>query len=304
MANASWQHQLLHRNLLRLARRNVSGRATIQQRRARFERVASLAPMPRKVAVTQAALPDFPAQWLVPADSVPGRCLLYLHGGGYVMGSTASHRALAARIARAARARTLIIDYRLAPEHLFPSAVDDAVRACQWLRARQKDSHPLRLFIAGDSAGGGLAVATALSLRDAGTPLPAGLVCLSPWVDLTCTAGSIAENAAVDPIVPARFVRATAEAYLGGAPADTPLASPLFADLQGLPPLLIHVGTNEVLLDDSLRLTARARDAGVAVQLEVWPEMMHVWHFFAPFVPESRRAVRGVGAFVEDRMEF
>jgi acetyl esterase/lipase len=215
---------------------------------------------------------------------------------GYVIGSINTHRDLASRLSLAAAARVLLIDYRLAPEHPFPAAVDDATAAYRWLLSSGAD--PSHMVIAGDSAGGGLTVATLVALRDAGTPLPAAGVCLSPWVDLECSGESMTTKAAADPMVRRDGLMKMAEWYLAGQPPRTPLAAPLYADLSGLPPLLIQVGTAEVLLDDSTRLAERARKAGVTVTLEPWEDMIHVWQAFAALLPEGRQAIDRIGEFI------
>jgi phosphinothricin tripeptide acetyl hydrolase len=243
--------------------------------------------------------PVAPAEWLRPPGAVAGRVVLYLHGGGYVIGSPRSHRHLAAAIAAAAQASGLLLDYRLAPEHPFPGAVDDATAAYRWLL--EQGVAPAHIVIGGDSAGGGLTVATLLALRDAELPMPAGGVCISPWVDLTFSGASYRTRAAVDPIVTRPGIDEMARAYLGATPARTPLASPLFADLRGLPPLLIHVGSDEVLLDDAVQLADRAKAAGVDATLEVWDRMIHVWHWFLPMLDEAQSAVDGIGRFVQAR---
>jgi phosphinothricin tripeptide acetyl hydrolase len=225
--------------------------------------------------------------------------VLYLHGGGYVIGSPRSHRHLAAAIAGAAGASALLLDYRLAPEHPFPAAVEDATAAYRWLL--DQATAPERIVIAGDSAGGGLTVATLLALREARVPLPAGGVCISPWVDLTCSGASYRTMAAADPIVRRAGVEEMARAYLGATPPRTPLASPLFADLRGLPPLLIHVGSDEVLLDDAVQLAERAKAAGVDATLEIYDRMIHVWHWFLPMLDEAQTAVEAIGRFVRSR---
>jgi phosphinothricin tripeptide acetyl hydrolase len=226
--------------------------------------------------------------------------VLYLHGGGYVIGSPRSHRHLAAAIARAAGTAVLLADYRLAPEHPFPAALDDAVAAYQWLLGH--GLAPGRIVVAGDSAGGGLTVATLLALRDRGLPRPAGGVCISPWVDLTCSGATYATKAAVDPIVTRESVAMMAQAYAGAGDPKAPLLSPLYADLRGLPPLLVQVGSDEVLLDDALGLGERARAAGVDVTVEEWPAMIHVWHWFLPMLAEAERAVGVIGSFVRARL--
>jgi acetyl esterase/lipase len=211
-----------------------------------------------------------------------------------------SHRALVARVAAASGARGLNVDYRLAPEHPFPAAVDDAVAAYRWLLEGGLD--PARIVVAGDSAGGGLTVSTLLALRDAGDPLPAGGVCISPWTDLACTGESITSRAEHDPMVQGPGLLDMAAAYLAGHDPRAPLASPLYAELHDLPPLLIHVGSAETLLDDATRLADRARDAGTAVELDVWDDMVHVWHAFAPLLPEADEAIGRIGAWVRGRM--
>lgn len=273
---------------------------TLPEKRAQYERAEKVFPVPPDVAVKPVSAPAAPAEWLEPAVARDGAVVLYLHGGGYVIGSPRSHRHLAAAIATAARASALLLDYRLAPEHPFPAAVDDAVAAYRWLL--DGGTAPGRVIVAGDSAGGGLAVATLLALRAAGAPLPAAAVCISPWVDLACAGESYATKAASDPIVRRAGVAEMARAYLGATDAKTPLASPLYADLRGLPPLLIHVGSEEVLLDDAAGLAERAKAAGVPATLEVWDEMIHVWHWFLPMLDEAERAVDRIGEFVRSRV--
>jgi phosphinothricin tripeptide acetyl hydrolase len=282
-----------------LAKLPPSESMTVAELRAQYERAEKFFPTPPDVAIGHVAIGGVPAEWLTPPGARADSAVLYLHGGGYVIGSPRSHRHLAAAVGTAARSRVLLPDYRLAPEHAFPAAVDDAVAAYRWLMDRA--IAPARIVIAGDSAGGGLTVATLLALRDGGVPLPAGGVCISPWVDLTCGGGSYATRAGADPIVKRAGVEEMATAYLGGRDATTPLASPLFADLHGLPPLLVHVGDDEVLLDDAVQLAERARKAGVEATLEVWPKMIHVWHWFFPMLDEGQAAIDRIGEFVRAR---
>jgi acetyl esterase/lipase len=236
------------------------------------------------------------AEWLRAPGAQAGRAVLYLHGGGYVIGSINTHRALAGEVSRAAQAAVLLIDYRLAPEHPFPAAVTDGVAAYCWLLA-QGFTAP-QTAIAGDSAGGGLTVATLLSARDQAVPMPGAAVCISPWSDLTCANASYQTQAAADPMVAFDGVTQMAQLYLQDQSATHPLASPNYADLRGLPPLLIHVGTDEVLLDDAVVLDAHARAAGVQSTLEVWAGMVHVWHAFHPMLPEGRQGIARVGEFL------
>ena len=282
-----------------LAKLPPSDSLTVAEQRAQYERAEKVFPTPPEVKVERVSAPVAPAEWLRPPGAVAGRVVLYLHGGGYVIGSPRSHRHLAAAIAAAGQASALLLDYRLAPEHPYPAAVDDATAAYGWLL--EQGVAPGHVVIGGDSAGGGLTVATLLALRDARLPLPAGGVCISPWVDLTFSGATYRTRAAVDPIVKRPGIDAMARAYLGATAAQTPLASPLFADLRGLPPLLIHVGSDEVLLDDAVQLADRAKTAGVDATLEVWDRMIHVWHWFLPMLDEAQSAVDGIGRFVRSR---
>jgi len=270
--------------------------APIEQRRAAMEAVTAMFPVPDDVTREPVDAGGIPAEWIAAPGTDAGRVIYYLHGGGYAIGSINTHREMISRLSRASGARALAIDYRLSPEHPFPAAVEDATTAYRWLLSTGVD--PARIVIAGDSAGGGLTVATLISLRDAGDPLPAAAVCLSPWVDLEMTGDSMTTKAEVDPMITQKDAIEGAQAYLNGADPRTPLASPIHADLSGLPPLLIQVGTAEVLLDDSTRLAERARSAGVDVTLEPWDDMIHVFQFFAAMLPEGQQAIDRIGQFV------
>jgi phosphinothricin tripeptide acetyl hydrolase len=283
-----------------LAKLPPSSTLTLEQRRAQYERAERVFPTPADVAVERMHAPERPAEWLLPSGVRADGAVLYLHGGGYVIGSPRSHRHLAAAIAQAAGLPALLLDYRLAPEHPFPAALDDAVAAYEWILAR--GIAPTRIVIVGDSAGGGLTMATLLALRERGLPRPAGGICISPWVDLTLSGTTYTTRAVADPIVTREGIEEMAQAYVGAGDRKAPFISPLFADLRGLPPLLIHVGTDEVLLDDARGLTERARAAGVDVTLEEWPAMIHVWHWFLPMLDEAERAVAGIGTFVRARI--
>jgi len=239
-----------------------------------------------------------PAEWITAPGAAADRVLLYLHGGGYVMGSINTHREMVSRLSRAAGARALLLEYRLAPEHPFPAAVDDAVAAYRWLLSQ--NLKPSRIVVAGDSAGGGLALATLVALRDAKLPSPAVGVCLSPWTDMEGIGGSMTTKAKEDPIVQREMLLGMAKLYLGQQDSRTPLAAPLYADLRGLPPLLIQVGSAETLLDDSTRVTERAKAVGVKVDLEVWDQMIHVWQLFAPILPEGQQAIERIGQFIRE----
>ncbi len=270
--------------------------ASVPEMRAAMDEMAT--PPQPDVKCQPLSVGGVAAQWIDAPGADPRRAVLYLHGGGYVMGSLKSHQDLMGRISRAAQARVLGLDYRLAPEHPFPAAVDDALAGYRFLLSQGFQA--AHLAVAGDSAGGGLTIATMLAARDAGLALPAAAVCLSPWVDLEGTGESMKTRLHLDPIASPQGTNLLAQAYLGNRSRRTPLASPLYADLRGLPPLLIQVGDHEVLLDDSTRIAERARAAGIKVKLEIWPEMVHVWQLFASFLPEGRQAIEGIGAFIRE----
>lgn len=267
---------------------------SIEQRRAVLEKLSFR--VAEDVAVESIGIKERRAEWLRAPSVDDARVLLYLHGGGYVMGSPNTHRALAGELSRAAGAAVLLLDYRLAPEAPFPAAVDDAVAAYAWLLAQ--GHQPSRLAIAGDSAGGGLTVATLIALREKSLPQPRCAVCLSPWSDLNCSNASYQTRAAADPMITAADISMMAKAYLNGADPKSPLASPNRADLSGLPPLLIHVGRDELLLDDAVVLHEAARSAGVASTLEIWDDMIHVWHAFHPMLPEGRQGIARIGEYL------
>jgi acetyl esterase/lipase len=237
--------------------------------------------------------------WVIPPESVPGRVLLYFHGGGYKVGSVTSHRDLMARIGAAAGCCVLGVNYRLAPEARFPAPVDDALAAHEWLIAA--GAQPSQIAVGGDSAGGGLAAALLLSLRDRGCALPAAAVLLSAWTDLTAGGESYATRAQADPIHQRAMILAMARQYLGrDGDAANPLASPLFGSLAGLPPLLLQVGDRETVLDDSTRFAAKARAAGTRADLEVYPDMIHVFQQFADEIPQARQAIAAIGRFLRN----
>ena len=268
--------------------------APVEQLRANMDAMATVVPPPADVAYEPVDAGGVPAEWVAAPDARTDAALLYLHGGGYAIGSIATHRMIAANISRAAGVRVLLIDYRLAPEHPHPAAVEDAAAAYRWLLTQGLE--PGNLAISGDSAGGGLTVATLLALRDEGEPLPACAVPLSPWVDMEQSAESYSTRCDLDPMCSAAGLKEMAEWYLAGQDQRTPLASPVHADLSGLPPLLVQVGDHEVLLDDSVRLVERAKAAGVDATLEVEDEGIHVFQAFP--VPEAEEAIARLAAFV------
>jgi epsilon-lactone hydrolase len=272
---------------------------TVPAMRERMELLGEKFTVPAEAVVERSDVSGRPAEWVSAPGANPNRQVLWLHGGGYVQGSPNTHRNMIWNVARAADARVLLLDYRLAPEHPFPAALEDAFAAYKWLLAR--GGQPGKITIAGDSAGGGLTVALLTRIRDDGLPLPAGGVCISPWVDLEITGDSIADKAGEDPMLDRSLLEWFAGHYLGPSDPRGPLASPLHADLTGLPPLLIQVGTAEVLLDDARRLAERARRAGIDVTYEEWERMMHVWHLFAPLLSEGGEGCARVGAWVRAR---
>ena len=240
-----------------------------------------------------------PAEWIIPTGVTTQRCILCLHGGTFFAGSINSHRSLAANIAAAARVRALLIDYRLAPEHPFPAGPEDSLTAYLWLLERGFPSNSIT--IVGDSAGGALAVGLAVSLREAGKPMPAAVVCLSPALDLTFNGETWKTNAKSDVTLDFEKEKAGVELYLNGADPRNPLVSPLYADPKGLPPILIQVGSYEALLADSMRFTEKAKAAGVDVTLEVWEGMQHEWQFAVGIFPEAQRAVDRIGEFIREQ---
>jgi acetyl esterase/lipase len=274
---------------------------SIMERRAAFEALTAAGP-PEGADMTPGTLGGRPAEW-VRADGVADRAvILYLHGGGYCMGSPGTHRALAAGLSAAAGCAVVALDYRLAPEHPFPAAVDDACAAYRELLTG--GTAPGSVAIAGDSAGGGLTVATLVALRDAGSPLPAAAACLSPWVDLTQSAASYDTRSELDPMVTKAGLDEMAAAYLDGADARAGLASPLFAgSLAGLPPIVVEVGDHEVLLDDAVGLARRIEADGGRVTLTVWPELIHVFQAFpSSLIPEAGQSIGAIGSFLAEHL--
>lgn len=255
---------------------------------------------PRGTESHALSLGTIPAIRVARPRSEPGRHVLFLHGGGYIAGSPALYQHILWRFADSARTEIAAIDYRLAPENPFPAALDDAVEA--WRALLDEGADPRRCAILGDSAGGGLALGLALRLRDEGSPLPVAIAALSPWTDLAITGESV-RNDRADPMLRSDCLKPFAAQYLGGADCRNPYASPLYGDMRGLPPTLLQVGSDEILRDDSVRMAARMRKAGCAVTLEVWPRMPHVWHAFAPIMPEAGRAIARVGAFIGEAIE-
>jgi len=276
--------------------RSAETRNTIDDERLSYERIMSTLPIDDDIETERVGVNGVAAEWIWAPESDKRRVILYLHGGGYVIGSVRTHRVLLAHLARAAKARVLALDYRLAPETPFPGPIDDTVNAYQWLLS--EGIEPANMAIAGDSAGGGLVVAALVALKSVGEPLPAAGVCISPWSDMESTGGSMMTNSESDPSVSKERLLKLAGIYLNGKNPQAPLASPIHADLTGLPPLLLQVGSIEVLLDDSTMLKEQSHKAGVSVQMEVWDDMPHVWHHYAPILPEARKAISKIGEFL------
>jgi monoterpene epsilon-lactone hydrolase len=288
--------------LLRKQQQASAGEAppTLAERRATFAPGGRPHPVPDDVRVTEVSAGRVPAHWLAAPGVDPGRVLLFLHGGGFEFGSVASDGELAARLGRASGMRVLFPEYRLAPEHPFPAAVDDVLAVWRWLRT-DPGLDAESVAVAGDSAGGGLALSLLVAARDAGEDLPAAAVLMSPTVDLTSSGASMTERAGQDPVSTPALLRELAAAYLGGADPRTPLASPLFASLAGLPPLLVLVGTADVLLSDSERLAAAATAAGVDVTLHVRNGLPHVYPIMAG-TPEAAQATDQISTFLRARV--
>ena len=273
----------------------------IAGRRAGFDAFAKVFPTAGDIVVEAVSANGVPAEWTSAPGADASRAVLYLHGGGYVIGSLDSHRHVASEIARDTGGRTLALHYRLSPEQPFPAPVEDAVAGYRYLLSL--GISPKHIAIAGDSAGGGLVVAALVAIRDAGLEQPSCGWCISPWVDLEGIGGSMMSKAAEDPIVQKDALLEMSALYLNGAGPRSPLAAPLYADLRGIAPLFIQVGAAETLLDDAIRLAGAAGAANVPVTLEVWPEMVHVWHLFHPKLSAGRRAIAAGANYLRNAMQ-
>jgi monoterpene epsilon-lactone hydrolase len=290
------------RGLLRiLVKRQLRADPSIEGARRRLELLGRLVPgPPRGTETTSLDANGVKAERISTPASRPDRHVLYLHGGGYFSGWPGLYRDLTWRLATLCRARVWCIDYRLAPEHPFPAALDDAVAAYIWLLAQGAD--PRRIAMMGDSAGGGLVFAAMLRLRDEGVELPAAAVVVSPWTDLALTGESLRSNAAVDPLVPVELAPRVIDLYLAGTDPRDPYASPLYGDPTGLPPTLILVGGDDVLRDDAVRMAEKMRGADCHVEIEVWPHMWHVWLMLMRVMPEAKAAIARIADFMRDRL--
>ncbi|RLA43026.1 MAG: alpha/beta hydrolase [Gammaproteobacteria bacterium] len=271
---------------------------TLEEMRAQFDDMG--AEVAADVDIKAVTANGIPCELHTPPGADTSRVIMYVHGGGYVIGSLKSHRATVAELARAGGCRALAVDYRLAPENPYPAAVEDSVAAYNWLCSSGYE--PGKIVIAGDSAGGGLTAGTLVALRDASQPLPAAGVCISPWVDLEATGESYESRKDIDPMVTRELIAPMGNAYVGeGGDLKATTACPIHADLTGLPPLLIQVGSAEVLFSDAETLAKNAEAAGVEATLEEWPDMVHVWHLFHQNLEDGRKAITRIGEFVKEK---
>jgi monoterpene epsilon-lactone hydrolase len=288
--------ELFHQGSLRITRLSLE-----QQRKWTQSVILGLpsSPLYQETVFEKLSAGGVQAEWFRRNDATEGPVILYLHGGGYGLGSLDTHRDLIARICRASRASALAVEYRLAPEHRFPAQLDDALSAYRWLV--QQGTDPRKIVVAGDSAGGGLTLALLVKLRDSGDLLPAAAVCLSPWVDLEGLGESVDKNDRYD-YISRRALAQYRKRFVDDDNVRNPLAAPLYADLRRLPPMLVQVGSAEALLDDSRRIVDRAHSAGVDVTFRVWEDMIHVWQLFAFMVPQGSAAIDEIGAFIRERV--
>lgn len=277
-----------------------TGVPTIEELRAQAQAGSGMNPVPEDVVATAVDADGVACEWVAAPNSRDDRAVIHFHGGGYAVGTAASSRHFAARVAAAAEARVLVVDYRLAPEHPYPAALDDALGAYRWLL--REGPGAAHTAVLGESSGGGLALATLLKAKDEGVALPALAVVLSPWTDVELTGGSIISKAEVDPLVPPELLKTMADAYLSGQDKRNPYVSPLYGDYRGFCPLYIQVGTAEILLDDSRRVAEKAKAAGVDVTLDVWDDMIHTWQLFAAYVPEGQEAIEKFSAAAAARL--
>jgi len=273
---------------------------SVAERRAAMDAFGEMGSLPPGCLHEPTTLGGVKAERVIPTSALEGRRILYLHGGAYVGGSPKSHRPLVARLAQAARSAAISLDYRLAPEHPYPAAVEDAVEAYRDLLAQ--GVWPERTIIAGDSAGGGLTLAVALKLKDEGLPQPAGLFVISPWADLTQGHSTYKTKAADDPMITRERLNEAAGQYHANTSPKNPLVSPVFGEFAGVAPMLIQVGSEEALLGDSLVIAERAGHSRVEVRLEVWPEMIHVFHAFSGQLSAARKAINAAGAWMDEKL--
>jgi acetyl esterase/lipase len=274
--------------------------STVVEQRAKFERISGITKLAKDVEINKLQVNGIPVEWITTPQTRSDYVILYTHGGGYTMGLYNSQRDYIARLGRAAGMRVLAVDYRVAPEHPFPAGLEDATTAYRWLLS--KGYEPEKISLAGESSGSGLALSMLINLRDAGDSLPACVVCFSPQTDLALTGESVKTKAKADVINRPFDVAGNAARYAGAYDVRNPLISPLYADLKDLPPLLIHVGSEDILLNDSTRFADRAGEAGVDVSLKVWQGMLHAFPLQAAFIPEARKSIEEASLFIRDKV--
>ena len=271
----------------------------IEEARAFIENAARRFKKPEEVAIKSTTIGEINVEWYIPKEVDHKKVLLYFHGGGYSFGSINTHRALCAKISQEGRFKVLSVDYRLAPEHPYPAALEDAVEVYKWLLENGYYAH--QVVIGGDSAGGGLALCTLIKLKELEVHLPDTAVLLSPWTDLKGTGESMQTKKRKEVLLDVEEIPKWGALYAGELPLNDPRLSPLYADLQGLPPLFIQVGSDEILLDDSVRLAQKAEEAGVEISLNIWKNQFHVWQISWQFLPEARKAIRQIGEYIRSR---
>lgn len=295
----SWQSRFVDKALRATIDRRPAPGDSVARMRTQYAKMAKrLSKLELDVTITPVKAGRTKAEWVEPGEVQEHRVILYLHGGGYVAGSPETHRSIVARLCEASAARGLVVDYRLAPEHKFPAAVEDALDAYQWLLGQGVD--PKGIAIAGDASGGGLAMATCMALRDAQAPMPAAVVAMSPWSDLAMTSWSALTLRKQDAAQSMTLLALQARHYLQAKNPTEPLASPLYGDFRGLPPHLIHVGSNEILRDDATRLSQKGEEGGIDMSVEVWAGMPHAFQFYS-MLPEAEGSLARLGSFIKTR---
>ncbi len=286
---------------IKLAQKKIKGResVTVEETRKGLEKLFGFSKIPKGVKFEKAQCDGIPAAWVIPKNFKNSGVILFLHGGGYMLGSIKTHSPLMARIALASKTKVLAIEYGLAPERPFPHGLEDSIKAYHWLIKEGYD--PKKIVIAGDSSGGGLAIAAMLKLKDENEPLPVACVCLSPWLDLEVSGETVVTNAKKDLLVNSIGLQIASFTYAVEEKLTHPYISPLFSDPTGLPPMYIQVSDSEVLLDDTLRFEKKAKASGVDIEVHIWKNMLHVWHAFG-FLPEAKKAIKDIGVFIEKKM--
>lgn len=268
--------------------------------RARYNQELARNLPPADVSISTVDMGGVPGALVTPAERREGRVMLYIHGGGYFSGGSAGYHGIAGHFAKLLGASVYIPDYRLAPEHLFPAPLDDVNTAYAWLAADPERAD--QIVLAGDSAGGAMVVSAMVRARNAGLRLPAGGVAISPWANLEMTGASYTTRDGVDPLCSREILALMARAILGSTRPNDPEVSPVFADVRGLPPVLVQIGESEVMLSDAIRLATHLADSRVQASLEVWPDMFHVWPMFVDVIPEAREALESAAAFLDRRL--